>query len=156
MSHRNVDSVQRKISTHVGGDRDLDQVRFDVIVNVAAGTAITPVLAAAQVPANRAVFIDSIDIVSDAAAWTGGTNIILQDTAGSPNAVVTVLTANLPTATTYVSSKLGSNTATWTRLVAAGLANGLGLQLAQTGTYSGAAVLTVRVTGTIRNRTSLI
>lgn len=156
MSHLQRDGFLRKQLTHVGGERDEPQVRFDVLVNVAAGTALTPVLAAAQVPPTKAVFIDSIDIVSDGAAWTGGTNIILQDTAGSPNAIVTVLTANLPTATTFVSTKTGSATATWTRLVGAGLANGLGLQLAQTGTYSGAAVLTVRVTGTIRNRTSVI
>lgn len=147
--HTNVDGFTRKITTSLNGEQDLTPVLFNVMVEVTAGVASTTIIAAKQIPSNRRLFIQGFTITSDGAAWTGGTNIKLQSTGAVD--LVTVLTANLPTSSASISTAPAKGTMTVADAIYAGLADGTGLNLVQTGTYAGAAKLRVRVWGILRS-----
>jgi hypothetical protein len=151
--HTNVDGFVRKIATSVNGANDQTLVGFDILVEVPSGVASTTLLSALQVPANKAIFLSGVCFTSDGAAWTTGTNIKVQTSGGTD--LITVLTANLPTASTAVS--VGAPGTSGTSTVAIdyykGCPVGQGLNLVQTGAYAGAARLTVRIQGVIRSRT---
>ena len=147
--HTSVDARTRKYATLLAGEFDLDQTFFDVMVTVAAGAASTAIISANQIPSNRRLYIYGFTITSDGAAWTTGTNIKLQSSGAVD--LVTVLTANLPTSTASVSTAPAKGTTTVADAIYAGLADGTGLNLVQTGTYAGAAILKVRVWGALRS-----
>jgi len=139
----------RQVACSLNGEQDGTLDYFDItITGIAAATATTTLIPDAQIPSNKKVYLDGYAITSTGSAWTTGTNIIIQDS--SAVAGVTVLTANLPTSTTWADRGPGSVTRTEAIAMANGFTAGKGLQLAQTGAYAGAATLTVRVWGKLK------
>lgn len=144
----------RKVALLLNGPADADVELFYVRVpGIAAGTASTTLIPDAQVASDQKLHVTGWSIESAGSAWTSGTNIKIQDTAGTPVVVTTVLTANLPTSSAGVA--LGKGTQTLGEGYVTGCTAGKGLVLAQTGTYSGSDALTVRVWGYKTTTTAL-
>lgn len=150
-SHTTSKGKSRKVALLLNGQSDADVKFFHVKVSgIAAATATTTLIADAQIASDEVVRVMGWSIVSDGSAWTSGTNIKIQDSSGV--VVTTVATAALPTSTAGVA--IGKGTQTIGEGFCA-LTAGKGLQLVQTGTYSGAALLTVYVWGCVTTTASL-
>lgn len=148
-THGHVDGRTRKVVHAINEQYDDDVVLFDVIVEVVAGTTPKIIIPASQVPSNKRLILHGFKVSSDGAAWSTGTALIIEDTAG--NDMVSIAQANLPTATTFVSE--GNGTKTFSVGYARGGADGAGLQAIQTGSFAGAAVVRIHVWGVIRSTT---
>ena len=152
--HLQINNRNFKVVVALNGQRDADVIMGTVRVPVLAAAASTTVIADDKVPPGYRIHVTGIRVQSSGAAWTGGTNIILQDS--SATAFLTIVTAQLPTATTstWHAPHFARGTSTTGVGLATGSAVGKGLVVAQTGTYSGAAIVYVEVDYIMRTDTS--
>lgn len=147
----------RQYITDLRGPSDDERSTFDVYAEVAVGDLPKTLIPDYQLQADEVLFLEGFSMIyKSGSAWTSGTNLKIQDT-GATYDLVTVLTANLPSASSGVGTSPGGAKGTFSTDnagFAKGNPVGTGLKLVQTGTYSGAAVLAVRVWGSIRKLTA--
>lgn len=151
-SHNIIDSVQRQIAHDLNGPNDQELIRFDIVKELASGdnNEVTELLPAAQVPAGKKIFIDKIAVWSSGAAWTTGTKVEITSTGTTGTVFADIATAQLPDGTGFLILTDNSN-ADCSKGMAAGGDDGEGLEFVRTGNFAGAATLSVRITGCIRD-----